>query len=178
MPVFETPLKVLMMPQWPLFIKQILKECWTPQNRYATSINCCAWLSIKQFVISTVSAHQKAQKNCWQSQIWLNDWAQLHARIQLSVMAHCLAELILRRISKNWTNSRYLFGWFIILNVMSDLVANFSTLRSRNEPERWVAVFTPGREMRLGTSDAQVLYFRQHAVDNIALDTLLRYSMM
>ena len=29
-----------------------------------------------------------------------------YARIQLSVMAHCLAELTLRRISKNWTNIR------------------------------------------------------------------------
>ena len=78
----------------------------------------------------------RSMENCWQSQLWLTDWAQLHARIQLSVMSHCLSELILRRISKNWTNLSYFFGWFIILNVMSDLAANFGTLRSRNESEQ------------------------------------------
>ena len=88
-------------------------------------------------------------------QIKLNQCTQ-YARIQLPVMAHCLAEMILRRISKHWTNMPYLFGWFIILNVMSDLAANFGTFRSRIEPEQWVPVFTPGRERRLGTSDAQV----------------------
>ena len=72
-------------------------------------------------------------------QIWAlydQEMNQSSARIQLSVMAHCLAELILKQISKNWTNLSYYFGWFIILNVMSDLAANLRTLRSRNESEQ------------------------------------------
>ena len=59
---------------------------------------------------NSTAAHQilRRRNNATTHQIY-----RLHtqyARIQLSVMAHCLAELILRRISKHWTNMPYLFG--------------------------------------------------------------------